>query len=155
MVLIEIKGPGLKAPIRITDSKIQEFNIWAGPGTSSGSVAGSEGFIIDWKAGAVPRPRDGIQQYQVLFYAGCRTRPDDPRCAAEQPRLVYVVGYEYDPSNKQGFVYLPRFFEPWSELNCGSICRGIEGNWFKASDDWERFVTPMLTAASRSIAPDR
>ena len=30
MVLIEVKAKSLRAPIEITDPKIQEFNVWAG-----------------------------------------------------------------------------------------------------------------------------
>ena len=153
MVLIEIKGPDLRAAIKITDPKIEEFNIWAGPGTSSSIRGeGTEGFIIDWKAGALAQPPAGLQHYRLDFYAGCRQRPDDPDCAAERPRLVYVVGFDYDAASKHGFVYLPRFFEPWSELNCGSICRGhgLEGHWFRATSTWERFVAPFLERARDS-----
>jgi hypothetical protein len=62
MVLVEISGTSLKSPIEITDSRIQEFNIWAGPGVSVGDGVSSqreerEGFIIDWQAGvAAQRP---------------------------------------------------------------------------------------------------
>ena len=34
MVLIEVKGGTLTAPLKIIDPKIQEFNVWAGPGVN-------------------------------------------------------------------------------------------------------------------------
>ena len=83
MVLIEITGADLKAPLKITDPKIQEFNIWAGPGASAGGVEDTEGFIINWRAGVVQQLPAGLQHYRVSFYAGCNTRPNDPDCLAE------------------------------------------------------------------------
>jgi hypothetical protein len=38
MVLIELKGKALSAPIKITDAKIQEFNVWAGPGVNGSGL---------------------------------------------------------------------------------------------------------------------
>jgi hypothetical protein len=127
MVLIEVKGETLSAPLQITDPKIQEFNIWAGPGVSSGDTEETEGFIIDWRAG-VAQPPAGLNHYQVSFYAGCNAAPraegvalglsaaailrNNPSCLGEKPRLAYVVSYDYDHSSKRGFVYLPRYGEP-------------------------------------------
>ena len=59
MVLVEIMGGHLPSTIKITDPKIDDFNIWAGPGTSNGLEEGTEGFIINWKAGVAPQPRPG------------------------------------------------------------------------------------------------
>ena len=158
MVLLEIMGANLPSTIKITDPKIGDFNIWAGPGTGVNGVMvaleQAEGFIIDWKAGVAPEPQPGVEHYQVAFYAGCRTVPDDPKCLAEKPHLAYVVLYDYDRKSKQGFVYLPRVNERWlGYLNCGSICRGngIEGHWFHATDAWLSFVEPILDKAASVV----
>jgi hypothetical protein len=150
MVLVEVMGGGLPSTMKITGPKIQDFNIWAGPGVSGPRGEQTEGFIIDWKAGAVEQPRPQVEHYQVAFYAGCRTIPDDPNCLAEKPRLAYVVLYDYDRSTKQGFVYLPRIKEPWGNLNGGSIYHGndIEGHWFHATKAWQDFVMPLLDRAT-------
>ena len=156
MVLVEIMGGHLPSTIKITDPKIDDFNIWAGPGVNGVGLEQADGFIINWKAGVAAQPRPGLEHYQVAFYAGCRTIPDDPKCLAEKPHLAYVVLYDYDRKAKRGFVYLPRFKEPWGELNCGSICRGtdnggIEGHWFHATDTWTSFVEPILDEAPPSV----
>ena len=57
MVMVEIKGGTLTSPIRITYPKIQEFNIWAGPGVNDATLKNGKGFVIDWQAGIVSRPR--------------------------------------------------------------------------------------------------
>jgi len=45
-VRITIQGPGLVAPIEITDpSTVKNFRVWTGPGTSSNE---SQGLIIGW-----------------------------------------------------------------------------------------------------------
>jgi hypothetical protein len=151
MVLIEIRGEALPAPVKITDPKIQEFNIWAGAGANEGALATATGFIIDWKAGIVARLPAGLQHYEVSFYAGCRERPHDLSCLAETPRLVYVVPYDYDPASKKSFVYLPGYGEPWCDLNWGHIYRGkdVEGHWFLATDSWDEFVRPVIAQALR------
>ncbi|MBV8841811.1 MAG: hypothetical protein JO307_03270 [Bryobacterales bacterium] len=146
MVLIEIMGGHLPSTIMITDPKINDFNIWAGPGVNGVALNQAEGFIINWTAGvASPSGRDA-EHYQVSFYVGCRTIPDDPKCLAEKAHLAYVVLYDYDRKSKQGFVYLPRINEPWGDLNGGSIYRGkgVEGHWFRATEAWQSFVQPIL-----------
>jgi hypothetical protein len=149
MVLIEIKGETLTTPIKITDPRIQEFNVWSGPGVNGTRLENARGFIIDWQSGVVPRLPAGLQRHEVSFYAGCNTIPDDPRCLAEKPQLAYVVSYDYDPLSKRGFVYLPRRGEPWFEVNGGTIWHGsgIEGHWFFATDSWENFVRPLIAKA--------
>ena len=92
MVLIEVKGGALRSPIRITDTRIQEFNVWAGPGVNHTTLENAKGFIIDWHSGTVSLPPSGLERYEVLFYAGCNSIPDDPQCLAEtQPRLRCVL----------------------------------------------------------------
>lgn len=154
MVLIEITGGNLPSTLRITDPKIDDFNIWAGPGVNGVGLEQAEGFIIYWKAGVVQQPRTEVEHYQLAFYAGCRTIPDDPRCLAVKPHLAYVVLYDYDRQSKHGFVYLPRITEPWGSLNGGSIYRGnaIEGHWFRANDAWQSFLGPILGKATSAVS---
>jgi hypothetical protein len=149
MVLVEILGGRLPSTMKITGPKIQDFNIWAGPGVNGVGLKEAEGFIIDWKAGPV-EPRPEVEHYQIAFYALCRGASDDPNCLAEKPRLAYVVLYDYDRATKQGFVYLPRVKEPWGDLNGGSIYHGndVEGHWFHATKAWQDFVMPLLDRAN-------
>jgi hypothetical protein len=149
MVLVEIMGGHLPSTIRITDPKIDDFNIWAGPGVNGVGLEQADGFIINWKAGVAAQPQPALEHYQVAFYAGCRTISGDPKCLAEKPHLAYVVLYDYDRKAKRGFVYLPRIKEPWGDLNCGSIYHGkdIEGHWFHARDTWTGFVEPIIDKA--------
>lgn len=142
-VIIEVEGATLSSPIQITDPKIQEFNVWAGSWWGNEQT---EGFIIDWRA-MVAQPPAGLNHYEVSFYAGCKS--GDRSCLGETPRLAYVVSYDYDASSKRGFVYLPRYGEPWWDVNSQHIYRGktLEGHWFLATDSWDRFVRPVIAAA--------
>jgi hypothetical protein len=146
MVLIEVKGATLPTPIRITDPKIEDFSPWAGPGVNGASVPNAEGFIIDWHAGVLSQqaahPASGLQHYEVSFYEGCRTRND--WCTEKEPRLVYVVSYDYDPSSPRGFIYLPGKDDPSYDINVRTIWRRIEGNWFFATGSWEKFIRPVI-----------
>jgi hypothetical protein len=92
-------------------------------------------------AGSI-HPASGLQHHEVSFYAGCRPEP---------PSLVYIVFYDYGPSSKRGFVYLPGRGDASYGLNTGTIWhgRGIEGHWFFAADSWEHFVRPLIAEALR------
>jgi hypothetical protein len=142
MVLVKISGATLKSPIEITDSKIQELNIWAGPGVTSAQGGAqredTEGFIIDWQAGVAAQRPNGLRHYEVSFYTGCRT----------DPNRDYGVSYDYEPSAKRGFVYLPGRGDPFYYVNIGSVGHhGLEGNWFLATASWEDFVRPRIANA--------
>jgi hypothetical protein len=122
----------------ITDEDVlAQLNVWDGPGTFINGVPGTRGFIIDWRAGTVPRPA-GARRYEVRFYA------DVSRSAPEQ--LVYVVDYERDAQSRQGFVYLPGRADERYRRNVDSIYRGLEGNWFHSNSAWERAIQPLIPA---------
>jgi hypothetical protein len=144
---ISISGDTLAAPIEIRDPAIvSEFQIWAGPGTRScvagHCVEGTEGFIVDWSAGAVSGVPGGLRRYQVSFFV--EEEPSALRPRSE--RLAYVVLYEDDPGRSDGFVYLPGKDDDWHEVNWGSIYRGgLEGNWFRATRAWQDLVVPLIS----------
>jgi len=135
-VRITIKGGDLKSPIEITDPKILgNFNVWTGPGTSSNE---GQGLIVDWSQGTMSSPPKGLPLYEVAFYADFGN---------QEEKQVYVVSYEYDPSSRQGYVYLPGKGEKWWRLNVGSILHGVEGNWFSAWSSWEDVARPLIEKA--------
>jgi hypothetical protein len=120
--------------IDLTDPVLlSEFNIWAGPGTFSGDTEGADGFIIDWRFGVVPAPTNGSRRYEVVFYT------ESTREIASR-RPDYVVVYTFDRSSGNGYVYLPGKGDKWYATNVGTIFRGNEGHWFRASDAWQRAV---------------
>jgi hypothetical protein len=124
----------------ITDeSVLGQFNVWSGPGTFVNGVEDTQGFIIDWPAGTVPRPA-GVRRYEVRFYTEGRHSDDG------QP--AYMVYYEHDAASRHGFVYLPgRADEPYRG-NVRSILRGhgFEGNWFRSTSGWERAIQSVIPA---------
>ena len=144
---ITISGANLTNPIEITDANIvRQFQVWTGPGTRvcrggrGNCVEGTEGFIVDWLAGAVAERPSELQHYEVSFYvtdarADGQTGPE---------RRAYVVSYEYDPVSSQGYVYLPGKDDQWYPLNSTSIYRGREGNWFRATRAWQDAVAPLV-----------
>jgi hypothetical protein len=70
---ITIGGTSLATPIDIKDPAVlARFDIWAGPGTRSAGVEDSEGFIIDWRSGAVAAPPEALQRYRVSFFVKYR-----------------------------------------------------------------------------------
>ena len=68
---IIIKGASLTTPIEITDTEsLKNFEVWAGAGVLINDVPQTEGFIIDWSKGVVAERPNGLQHYEVSFYAG-------------------------------------------------------------------------------------
>src|SRR5262249_19701032 len=150
-VKITIKGADLGTPIESSDDAVGWFGIWEGPGVRINGAPQSTGFIIDWSKGAVAERRNGLARYEVSFYAGCNM--SEWGCRTDKPSLAYVVYYEYDPAAEQGYVYLPGKADEWYRLNTFSIFRGgLEGNWFFASSDWQKFAQPLM---ERAIAGSR
>jgi len=128
---IIIKGSDRKS-IEITDAKLLgNFRVWAGPGTSSDDA---KSLIVDWSRGRVAEAPQGLQRYEVDFYAKL---PDE--------RLIYVVFCQYDPSTAQGYVYIPGKADEGYWLDVGTILHGVEGNWFHAWSAWDEIAGPLVT----------
>ncbi len=142
-VKITIKGAGLTTPIEITERKIRDFRVWAGPGVGVNGIEQTDGFVIDWSQGTVAKRPSGLQHYEVSFYT-----------KLSKEGLVFVVSYEYDPSSKRGYVYLPGKGDEWYRLNTSTMFHGhgLEGNWFRATSAWENFVRPLIARARAADA---
>lgn len=141
---ITIAGADLPVPIEISDPAVLDaFGVWAGRGTFVNGVEQTEGFVVDWRAGAVPKPPVSARRYEVSFYvAGQKGAPE---------QLAYVVLYADDPSTQHAYVYLPGKADRWYALNARAIGRGngVEGNWFRATAAWEALARPLIARASR------
>jgi len=128
---IEIAAPSLATPHEITDpALLNQFVVWAGPGTSVNGEESSEGFIINWRAGISTQRAVGLPRYRISFYAKYATRP----LASQSEHLAYVVWYEPDVNGDRGYVYLPGRGDDTYVLNTATIFRGREGHWFSATD---------------------
>lgn len=141
-IRIEIDGDGLTAPIVITDPDIlRQFSIWNGPGVGTRGPDGvpnppayldpnkPAGRFIDWPRDRASNKPSGLQRLEVNFFIGIPTQPNGAR--------PHVVAYEPDPSESRGFIYLPR----WRNNH---ISHGVEGNWFHASDRWNKLIAPII-----------
>jgi len=139
---ITVKGPDLSAPVEITDPKILgAFNVWAGAGVRVNNIPQRDGFIIDWASGVVAERPNGLRRYEVSFYVKYANRPLE----GQQEQLAYVVLYEPDAGGERGYVYLPGRADEWYGLNTRAIHRGLEGKWFRATNAWQRAVSPLLS----------
>jgi hypothetical protein len=127
----------------VTDPAVCEFSVWAGPGVSINDIPQTTGFIGDWEKGPTAKPRDVLKRYRIAFYTGCK-RAESDSCNTDRPQLSYVVFYVHDAAARQGYVYVPGRGEDWYDLNTRSILRGVEGDWFVASREWQEFVMPFL-----------
>ena len=121
---ITIESPLFARPIEITDPAItKQFQVFAS-------------LIVDWASGAVAAP-SGLESYRVSFYVGEYAHP-------------YVVLYAPDPSDKQGYVYVPGARDEWYPTNVSMIIRHVEGRWFRALASWEGVARPLIERQRRS-----
>jgi hypothetical protein len=134
---ITIKGDALKSPIELTEPGIREFEVWAGAGVTVNGVPQQEGFIIDWPKGILAERPDGIEIYEVWFHV-----------EHQQQDSRYVVKYAYEPSQQEGFVYLPARQDEFGRSNTSLIWRkGFEGNWLRSTAKWDEFARPIIESA--------
>jgi hypothetical protein len=132
---ILITGSELLGPIELRDRDVvAAFNVWSGPGTRMNGVEQMDGFIVDWRSGAVDPPVDALRQFEISFFAD--------RSSSGSNDLVYVVSYGLNPLNGDGYVYLPGVGDPRHGPNVRSILRGskYEGHWFHASAAWQNVM---------------
>ena len=145
---IVISGPGLSAPVEITDSTLlRQFVVWAGAGVTVNGQEQERGFIVDWPKGAVVKRPGELPRYQVSFYVKYANRPLE----SQEERLAYVVMYEPDEAASAGYVYLPGKGEEHFQLNVATMRRGREGQWFHASDAWNRAARHVLGPRLRHV----
>ena len=131
-VKVVVAGGDLAKSIEISDPNVlANFQVWAGPGTSSNQ---GPAFIADWSSGAIKELPKGLARYEVSFFV------DEP-----QERIAYVVLYAFDSSTGRGYVYIPGKSDNHYWTNVGSIFRGVEGNWFHAWPLWDRVAVPLIT----------
>ena len=151
-VKIVIKGAALTTPLEITDSKVGAFGVWEGLGVFKNRVEQTEGFIIDWSKGIVADRPIGLQHYEVSFYSGCQI--GEYNCRTSEPSLTYVVFYDYDPSMDQGYIYLPGNVGELGNLNgIRWHGHGYDGNWLRATSEWEKFARPLIAKAKARVHP--
>ena len=140
---IVVTGAELDAAIELRDRElVAPFNVWSGPGTSTNGVEGADGFIVEWRAGAVEPTIANLQQFEISFFSDSN----------QSVSVVYVVSYGIDRSTGEQYVYLPGRSDPRWQSNVRSIIRGpqYEGHWFHASAAWQRVMrTHVTTHASR------
>jgi alginate O-acetyltransferase complex protein AlgJ len=133
--MVKISIGGLASPLEITNPAISKFNPYAGPGVSVDGVEDTTGFIVNWRAGIVAPPPENLPHYSVSFYVGY-----------PEFGLAYVVKYVFDPSTSQGCVYLPGPSDPISKINRMRYGHGFEGNWLRATQEWQTFALPLIRA---------
>ena len=100
------KGPTLRIVIRDTAgaavieirdrSVLDQFNVWDGRGTFSGApgheLEASQGFIIDWQAGAADSRPGQLRRYEVRFFVGQRIRPQKSSHTSSSMRMILRRG---------------------------------------------------------------
>jgi hypothetical protein len=115
-VKLVVSGADLAAPVEITRD-VQFANPWG------------DAFVHSWIP--IPAPPAERKRYRVDFYEELGSR---------DVKMMYVVDYVPSPFGR-GAIHLPGRREEHYRLNVSTIFRdGHDGQWFTASDDWERVV---------------
>ena len=139
---IVIDGEDLSAPIEITNPKILDrFTIWSGPGVGGWDMINTipkpddSKFIIDWPHGVISDQPEGSRRYMVSMSIAGR----------EAPRDKYEVLYQIDSATSIGYVYLPsQLIDDFGQWNTFQIYRGVEGNWFRSTKEWDEVARPLV-----------
>ena len=135
---VTITGPGLEAPIDLTDPAILEgFSPW-------------DARFIDWQRGILTSAPPRAPSYDVFFYL-----QDDVGTF----QMIYAVQYVPNAAGEQGYIYLPGPGERWYSMNIGTIIQnGHDGKWHYAAPASEAIIQRLLSQkggtppAARSMA---
>jgi len=148
---------GKHALVTLADpDDVAAFTIWSGPGTQVTAADGTvstpvhPGDIADWTAGAVEPPRKATI-YRVRIYCAATDAPPAPGAPSYQ---CYGVRYAIDAKSGAGYIQIPAANDREFPNNTQSILRGVEGQWFRASELWERRVHPQIDAALAAQVKD-
>jgi hypothetical protein len=123
-----------------------QFSIWSGPGTSTGPADGPREMPIgdkdfaDW-SDLVAEPPGG-KAYVVRFYCAAQ---GENRAESVPSHQCYGVRYVPDPAGG-GYIQIPPADDPEFRGNAVSIYRGVEGNWYRSTANWEEIVRPRIEA---------
>jgi hypothetical protein len=124
-VKLVISGGHLDSPVDITGKDVVFANPWG------------DGFVADWKS--IPPPPTTSPRYEVSFYEELGPR---------NVKMMYIVEYSRDVHGR-GAIYLPGHGDPRYRLNVSTILRDEkDGQWFPASDEWDRIVGSHLPRIS-------
>jgi hypothetical protein len=136
-----------KSPlVSIAGAAAERITIWSGPGSTMTTADGRSSTpisyrdFVDWAAGAVEAP-SGRPVFNVSFFCkACEpARGDTWRCYG----VRYVPGRE----GERGYIQIPGTGEADYEINVRTIYRGVEGKWFRASEEWEALVRARIELA--------
>ena len=116
-VKLVVSGGGLATPIEITGKDVTFANPWG------------DAFVHAWTS--IPPPPTDRPLYQVSFYE---------ELGPGNVKMMYIVEYMRN-GEAGGAIHLPGHDDQRYRLNVSTILRdGRDGQWFAASDEWERVV---------------
>jgi hypothetical protein len=131
-VKLVVSGGGLAAPIEITGGDVAFANPWG------------NSFVRAWTS--IPAPPADTPLYQVSFYE---------ELGPGNVKMMYIVEYKRNGA-AGGAIHLPGHGDHRYRLNVSTILRdGQDGQWFPASDEWERVVGSRLPGARGTSQPQR
>jgi hypothetical protein len=141
-VRIKISQPGLS--MDVTEPKaLADFSFGPGPGnfTPGGPAWQPKSWIVeDWEH-AAGEPARALVRQQVTFQLRV---PDGST-------REYVVFFVFEPTARQGYVYLPARGEPFYDSNINLIRRDDhDGHWFRATAEWTSWVQGLAEAARKA-----
>ena len=132
--IVSIDGPTARA-----------FTLWSGPGTGNekpvkASLNDADDDFAQWSGGAVVPPV-GLRTFDITFLCeACEpARKDLWRC--------YGVRYAMGSESQGGFIQIPGPDDENFPLNVRTLFRGVEGQWYRASPNWEKWVRPAILKA--------
>jgi hypothetical protein len=132
-VKLTLTGPALKNAIEITDPAAMA-NVWTGNSSSGCGVARS------FFRTKVAEPPQNLPRYRLAFHVS--PHPE------EAVRVMYAVGYVFDPATSKAFVYFPKAGEEDYDLNAAAISRKRQaGNWYEADRGFSDAMAPHMTRA--------
>lgn len=122
-VQVTVTGPGLEAPLHISNAEVTSANVWGGN-------------FADWDAGSVEI--SSVYPEPFLLHFWVQFGPGDIQ-------MKYVLRYQWHKESDRAIVCLPGRRDIWYRTNVFSILReGLDGSCFYAAKEWGSAVRAAL-----------
>jgi hypothetical protein len=131
VVKLVISGPDLAEPIEVTDRDALDVVVYGAT-------------FIERDRGPQNRSSASpVSPYQIQFFVDLQQ---------DGVKMMYVVYFVWDSSERRGLVYFPGPSDAWYRRNVGTVALPTAGQWFYATEAWGRAVQRAIFANNDPFA---
>ncbi len=131
VVKLVVSGPDLAQPIEVTDPEALDVVVYGAT------------FIERDRSPQNRSTASPVSPYQIQFFVDLQE---------QGVKMMYVVYFVWDNSERRGLVYFPGPSDAWYRRNVGTVALPTAGQWFYATEVWGRAIQRAIYAHNDPFA---